>query len=245
MSLSNHPIFSQILFDREKHTYTFNGQPLKSVTKVVSELVKPFDSEYWSNRKAEERGVLPSTILVEWEEKRRASVDRGDKVHAYAEKVMKEEVSEDPLLALNERLPEMDAFDRFWDENYVGLEVKAVECVIGDSKLGIAGTFDALVYWPGARLTGTLNIFDWKTGKFDISNRFQSLLPPFTDLDDCKLNIYSLQLSLYRLILRRNTNLLLPIGDSYLIHLGADSFFEVHKAVDLTDRLEDWLLGEK
>jgi hypothetical protein len=242
MSLSNHPIFSQILFDREKHTYTFNGQPLKSVTKVVSELVKPFDSDYWSKRKADERGVSPQTILDEWERKRQASVSVGNRVHAYIEKILKGEQQPAPILSLNQRLPEMDAFDYFWDGDLKSkVSVEAIECVIGDPELGIAGTFDTLICWSSLYF----NILDWKTGKFDTDNRFQSLLPPFDDLEDCKLSVSSLQQSLYKLILRRKGDLSLPVGNSYLIHLSSTGLPHIHEAIDLTDRLEDWLLGEK
>lgn len=232
--------FSQIIFDKERHTYTLDGQELPSVTKTVNKLKPIFDRNYWGEKKAIEQGVSTETVLKEWDSKSKASQKRGTKVHEYIAGLLRGKTAEvvDPFLAMNNLLPEMAAFKRWWEQALV--KVVQVEWIIGEAHLGVAGTMDALLYSAETQLN---HVFDWKTGgKFGVANRFQKLLPPFDDLDDCELNVYSLQTSLYRLIVQRNTEL--EIGDSYILHLSESGDFYVHKAIDLRSRLADWLLGD-
>lgn len=239
---NDHPVFSQVQFNEKQHTYTFNGHKLTSVSKIVSQFRKPFDSEYWAQRKAGERGVSKETILKEWDDKREVSKQKGGKVHKYIERFLSGETTvTDPFLALNDRLPEIDAFHAAWGQiQSIITTTSALECVIGDQELGIAGTFDLLLL----SYTDTYHTCDWKTTKkFSVDNRFQRLLPPFDDLDDCDLSYYSLQSSLYRLILQRNTDL--SLGDGYMVHLASSGHYEIHKALDLTERLEQYLTGNR
>ena len=238
--------FSQIVFDQANHTYRLGDQALTSVTKTISQFKPPFDRAYWAERKATERGVPIQAILDEWDAKAKASQERGTQVHQYIAHVlatfaagnliMPGPDAGDPFLGLNVRLPEMQAFDFLWQQK-TNIRVEGVEWIIGDADLGIAGTVDALLL-----NTETLayHLWDWKTGsKFSLNNRFQPLLHPFEDLEDCDLNNYSLQLSLYRLIVERNTSL--SIGDAYLVYLPQDGYYQIYKALDLRDRLEQWL----
>lgn len=233
-------IFSDIQFDPVTHTYVLDGQVLTSVTRLVSKLKPAFDSNYWAQRKAGERGVTVDTILAEWEAKRQASIERGNKIHTYIEQILSGETVCDPFLALNERLPEMNAFDRLWDQIGNIVSVEGCEWIVGDARLGVAGTVDALLL---DQRTGLHHVWDWKTGgKFNLDNRFQRLLAPFDDKDDCELVVYSLQVSLYRVIIERNLPSMVT-GDSYIVHLSNDEY-HIHKALDLRERLVKWLGGQ-
>jgi hypothetical protein len=233
-------VFSDIQFNSQFHTYTLNGQILHSVTKRINSLKPAFDSAYWAQRKADERGVTADVILAEWEAKRQAGFDKGNRMHAYIQQVLKGETTLDPFLALSDRLPDMDAFDRAWATLQGVVTVEQCEWIVGDAGLGVAGTLDALLL---DQRSGLYHIWDWKTGsKFNLDNRFQRLLVPFDDLDDCELVVYSLQVSLYRLIIERNLPSLL-MGDCYIAQLS-DNWYQFHKALDLRDRLLQWLGGQ-
>lgn len=229
--------FAAIEFDPQWHTYKLNGQRLQSVTKTIGQLKKPFDKEYWANKKAAERGVEPQVILAEWEAKGKASIERGNRVHEHIETVLLgQPVADDPFLMMNDRLPELDAFDKFWEKARVTMAAAAVEWVVGDAALGLAGTCDTMFM---SYKTNQLHIFDWKTGsKFETVNKFGRLAAPFDDLEECQLTIYSLQVSLYRLMIERNTGL--ALGDSYIVYLSGNQY-TIHKALDLRERLEAWL----
>ncbi len=183
--------------------------------------------------------------VAEWEDKKVAGLQRGELVHAYIERVLRSQelpaAPQDPFLAGNEvLLPEMEAFDAWWANHRSHVILLATEWIIGDRELGIAGTLDSLVY---SSRTRRHHILDWKTNsRFGTSSRWQKLLEPFADLDDCELSCYSLQLSLYRLILER-TLPELTLGDSYLIHLSRDGRPTAHRALDLRHRALEWLTG--
>lgn len=229
--MTSSTIFSEIVFDEGQHVYSLNGQPLRPVTSFIGQFRKPFDIEYWSTRKAAEQGVPVETILQEWEDKRLAGLERGTAVHRHIERVLRgkgEVCGPWPYL-------EMRAFDDFWlGHRAAWLKPKKIEWVIGDAVLGLAGTVDCLML---SQIDREFHIFDWKTGsKFTTENTFSRLLPPFDHLDESDLNAYSLQVSLYRLIIERNTDL--KLGESHILHLGKDGKYHLYTALDLRSELE-------
>lgn len=230
--------FSHVFFYRQTHTYVANGRRLESATKLVNSLKEPFDRDYWAAKKAEERGVSPAVIIDEWEAKAQNSRDLGTRVHEHIEKVLKGTLQADDLfLSFNDTPPQIIGFDSFWRRAAKVAEPVRLEWVLGDPGLGVGGTCDALLL---NKESGQYHLWDWKTNaNFKANNPFQTLKDPFDDLPDCELTIYSLQLSLYRLIIERNTDL--EMGDSYILHLDDRSQYRVHVAEDYRERLEAWL----
>lgn len=231
--------FTKIIFNPQYHTYNLNGQRLTSVTKLVGQLKPPFDADAIATKQAAKTGETKQEILAAWEAKRQAGLERGNRVHEHIRSTLLGlSPQEDRFLDLNSKPVECIWFDRFWDQIKSTVEVKWIETVIGDAELGIAGTVDAVLI--DKQLTGIHLLWDWKTGdKFRLDNRFQKLNPPFSDLDDCELVNYSLQASLYRLIIERNTDM--EFSGTYILHLSANNGFQVYNAIDCRDRLQDWL----
>jgi hypothetical protein len=230
--------FSAIKFDKRSHTYHLDGRRLPSVTSLVNRLKPPFDSNYWARRKAEERGVEPAAILAEWEQKRQEGFRRGTAVHEYIAGVLEGKWTPDTPCMIT-RQPEMTAFDAALKRFRRDMDIIPVhvEWIVGDADLGFAGTLDALMY---SEISKQFHVFDWKTGdKFRSSNRFQTLLPPFTDFDECESVTYSMQVSLYRLAIERNTDL--AMGNSWLVHLDSAGGHHLYDVLDLRESAEAWL----
>lgn len=236
-----------IHFDPESHTYTCDGVELISVTRLIARLKPPFDAQAAAERVAQREGGTAQELLDEWERKRQRSLERGERVHQYIRERLAPAPAApaDPWLALNPAaaypLPEERAWEAFWELARGRVRrVVHVEHIVGDPALGVAGTLDCLL-----ETDERLHLWDWKTGsRFEESNRWgRTLLAPFDDLPDCELSLYSLQLSLYRLLLERA----LPadqLGDSYILHLAPEPVtptYRVHKALDLRQRLAAWL----
>lgn len=231
--------FNEIIFDQKYHSYTYHGHKLASVTRTVNTLKPPFDRDGLATAAARKRGVDVATILAEWDAARDRGMARGTQVHEWIARKLNgyQPSSDDVFLALNDKLPEMSAFDVLWQHLDTMTQVHAVEWVVGDAGLGIAGIIDAVLL---DTKSGEYNLWDWKTGKaFTEENQFQNLLPPFDDLDDCDLYTYSLQISTYRLIVERNTDLV--VGDCYIVHFDQFGTYQIHKALDLRERVEKWL----
>jgi ATP-dependent exoDNAse (exonuclease V) beta subunit len=230
-------VFDNIQFDGIRHRYFCNGGlELKSVTRRLSALKPRFDADFWANRKARERGVEPSVILAEWEQKRRDGLERGSRVHEAIQAVLDPESG-----AVNRAadLPEFRAFQKFWlDAGQILLGPLGVEQIVGSVGWRIAGTVD-LVYTDGQNL----GLIDWKSGlKFRTENDYGRLLPPFDDLDNSELANYSLQINLYRLLIERATGR--DVDEAYLVHLKRDGDYELYEALDLADRLHAWITEE-
>jgi hypothetical protein len=228
--------FNQITFDNKNHTYRLGSQVLLSVTSLIDRLKPIFDKEGISAKLAEREGRSQAEILKEWEKSGEESRDKGTRVHAYIEDVLDDKI--DPTLRLiNDRVPEMDAFDEAWKRMKKALNIKIIEKekIVGDSDYGVAGRTDAILEFAGKPC-----IFDWKTGKkFDESNPYERMLAPFDGEDNCHLNAYSIQVSLYRLMIERNCNY--QMGDPYLLHLRPNGTFHLYRAKDYRAKLESWL----
>jgi ATP-dependent exoDNAse (exonuclease V) beta subunit len=93
---------------------------------------------------------------------------------------------------------------------------------------------------------GKIYILDWKTNKdFTDDNHpkgtYEKLLAPFQEHFKNHLNEYSIQLSLYSLILEEWG---FQVGGAYIVHIGpGDEDAELYKVVDMRDNLKLFLNG--
>lgn len=231
--------FSDIIFDHASHTYKLNGVELISVTTLLSKLKPSFDSDFVSKQVALKNNKTQDQILEEWRVKGEIARDKGTRVHTFIEDVLQNVI--DPILYnVNDILPEMVAFRKFWEKFATQFKAKVLkqELTIGDPEFGIAGKVD-LITTIEINNKQLVTIIDWKTGKVRSNNPYEYLLPPFNNLENCELEIYSLQTSLYRLILEKH--LQLPMTDSYLVHLQPDGNYHILRAKDYRARLAEWL----
>jgi len=227
-------MFEHIKFIEKDHIYWIKDKQLVSVTQYIQKFQKPFEKDYWSKKKADERGISQKEILEEWAEKGKIAMDKGTMVHSYIEKILKGEGRFPPKTAIDET----DIFDLFWYQKKKYLKNIVIEQRIGDEELGIGGTIDSIFF---DMRTEKFHIYDWKTGKFSINNPFgQYLLAPFDNLPDSKLHYYSLQLSLYQLILKRNTDF--DLGVPHIVHLSSKGELTDYLAIDCSQLLKEGLL---
>jgi ATP-dependent exoDNAse (exonuclease V) beta subunit len=92
---------------------------------------------------------------------------------------------------------------------------------------------------------GKIYILDWKTNKnftTDESLKYkEKLLAPLSDFFKSHLSEYSIQLSLYSLILEEYG---FEIGGAYLVHIGPDDEpANLYKVIDMRDNLKMFLNG--
>lgn len=93
------------------------------------------------------------------------------------------------------------------------------EFIIGDKDYRICGTIDQLFY---NTRENELQIWDWKTNKsIEIDKKFPTdkfMLEPITDIQNTNFWHYSIQLSLYKFILEKNTGI--KVGKLWLCHFS-------------------------
>jgi hypothetical protein len=235
-------------FVEDTHTYTINGRKLTSVTTFIKNFYKPFDEKYWSIKKAKqallERGEVltqenidneQSKIKALWKEKADIACDMGTIVHLYIEEffngIKPQEVKN------YEAINRINKFHKIYNDKLkdilipVGQEVKMFS-----EDLGLAGTIDALFI-----RNGKLEIWDYKTnGKFtsDTDRCFQKLLDPFDDQWENELNKYSIQLSLYKLMLA-SVGIKVD-GDNVILYFPPEGEAKIIKCKDYTRILEKY-----
>lgn len=227
---------SNFKFDSKYHRYTYCGKQYTSVTKFISGFHKPFEQDYWSEKKAEEAGVPQEWILKEWKDKNDRANFVGHSTHEWIENYFK---------GVSQKLPsDLDIIDRINKFNIIfgkklhKLTPVTFELRIFSKKYPLAGTIDSLFLYKDK-----LFIIDWKTNsRFTHDEhdrgRFEKLLNPFEELWKNHLNEYSIQVGLYSLILEEWG---FDIKGSYLVHIGPDTDAHIYQAVNVVDDLRKYL----
>ncbi len=220
-------------FDHQYHRYTYNGEIYTSVTQLIQQFHTKFDQEYWSNKKAEDRGISQEEILKEWKEKNDYANLVGTQTHDWIENYFNGIFQKIPLnLDIVDRI---NKFNMVYAKDLYKLSPLKFEVRIFSKKYPIAGTIDSIFLYKDK-----LIIFDWKTNRVFTHDdhpdgRWENLLGPFDDIYKNHLNEYSIQVSMYSMILEEWG---FDIKASYLLHIGPSEDPKIYKALDFKERLK-------
>jgi ATP-dependent exoDNAse (exonuclease V) beta subunit len=222
-------------FNEELHEYKYKGRTLKSVTTLLDEYKTFFDEEAMSLRVAEREGREQQQVLSEWKDKNDAGILLGNSVHKFAEAIFKGQKTEEPIDEVDKNIRKF--FFKYLDE-HKRLTPIASELRVILPCYGIAGTIDLIMKSEDNKLF----LYDIKTSKEITSKSYNKKLKyPLDYIDDCNFNNYSLQLSMYKLLLKKKYNI--DITGCYLIHLTSIGYKEF-KCNDYTSECEVILLLE-
>jgi ATP-dependent exoDNAse (exonuclease V) beta subunit len=243
--------FKNIEFIPENHTYLINNKIAQSVTTTLKQYVKPFERDYWANKKADETGVSVDDILLKWEYNAKFSQIKGTLVHQflecsltnqgfeYPEELIVNEFGFDPIQTPFNSIVELAK--QFLSDIDNKMYPVASELIIGHSEYLVGGTIDQLFY---NKKSGNLEIWDWKTNKeIKTTSRYYHLAP-LDHIPDAELDHYSLQLALYKYIVESSTGL--QLGNSYIVWLNENaSKYQIYKAHDYKSEAEIILKAKK
>ena len=220
-----------VIFERLSHVYSIDGIQYKAVSNLISELFPVFDSYYWADIKANQRGVNTQQVIEEWDAKGQEAREAGVFLHQQIENHFLEQplchqyhfqyngvfVNIDKTIDIQ---TEFGFFKRFINDHPV--TPFRTEWKIFDRSTKIAGTIDLI-----CKNGDGYDIYDWKRSeKIHKPNPYQCGLGGLSHLQDTSLNHYKLQQNLYRYILENQYGLhiksmklvvLHPIFDSYEI----------------------------
>ena len=226
--------FNKLEFDEGKHLYTVNGNKINSsVSKIIKNFVKPFDTDNISKGVARKRGVSQETILKEWNTISKEACDKGTRVHLFGE-----------LYPFDRTLKPSDKYEeaivKFWGSLPKHIVPVVMELRMYHKDYLFAGTGDILLY---NKITGHYIIGDYKTNK-DLFKNFkgQKMLTLFDDLLDMPLNHYQLQLSFYQILFEQ---IGLKVESRKIIWLKPDGNFEMYDTENYTGILKDYLKHNK
>jgi ATP-dependent exoDNAse (exonuclease V) beta subunit len=223
-------------FDPSKHRYTYLNDEFISVTRFIQQFHKPFEQEFWSKRKAEEAGVPQDWILNEWKKLNDYANEVGTDTHNWIEDYFNGIWK--PLPTNLDVINRINKFNIIYANHLYKLEPLKFEVRVFSKKWKIAGMIDALFLYRGR-----IFIIDYKTNKFfstDDNIKYpEKLLHPFSEYNKTHLNEYSIQISLYALILREWG---FDVAGGYLIHIGpGEEPAKMYKCVDMINILEEYL----
>lgn len=204
--------FGDFKFYEDGHYYTYKDKPISiGATGLIGQYCNEFDAETISQQVANKRGITQQEVLDEWEYKNHFACEKGSTCHEYAQSIwtatdwemIKFDDSEEykkAVLKINIQATNfaIDYSDR--------LEHLADEFVIGSEEYDIASAIDHLFI---NKLTGGLVLVDYKTNS-DIhkSERYaKNMKVPLSHLKDFTLNHYYIQLSIYKYLVEKYTNL--------------------------------------
>ena len=250
--------FNNVVFKPANHSYFIDGKESKySSTRLLKKWTPTFDSEKVAKIIAAKQGFLVQDVLEKWDFERDFSCFKGTLLHEYIENFLERKleeidieklktfliqnnrnISEDlkrGILELNCHLQAFDEFYNWWKiEHFL---IKS-ELVIGDCRGGgIGGTIDNLSY---NFKTGKYVLFDYKSNKeVNTKNKYkEKLLTPFQHLDNCELVKYSLQLLIYRKILKDNADIDIDVEDCNIIWLSREGEYKLYKILPLENEVE-------
>lgn len=227
-------------FDEPSHTYTLKGKKLKSVSSLVERFQGEFDQEEQLPKSAAKKGVSVDELRKQWAEDNKNACDLGHDVHYYIECDMNNVPA--PDYEEEERLKRIEIYRQLKEQELKDLIPLFSELRLFDEEFGFAGTVDAL-YFDGKNI----RMYDWKTNKKMTSDdseddmgrptgRWRKMSWPFHDQWDNKVNGYSIQLSAYRYLLKRQG---IDVDIARLYHIHSNGW-DMYECKDYIPRLEQY-----
>lgn len=252
--------FQDLSFQEEGHIYTLNGKVIETTVSGVGHRFesRPFDEASQAVRYAQKHGETPEYWIEKWHANSLRATTLGTKTHEFGESLayvlngMPERIVESAKgqydAEKNTLIPghvKEGAVCRFLDE----MQKSNLHLILNEAKVYsgknpdpsknikelICGTFDMLYY--DEERDGVV-LLDYKTNSnlYSEYNRKWNvhLLKPFQDFYEEALGMYTIQLSLYALMLE---DIGLKVLNRFLIWLKDDGTYQTVAVPDVSDRL--------
>ena len=227
-----HDTFKDFKFYPQDHHYEFKGKRVGiSVTSLISQYENEFDKENIARAVANKEGKSVTDVLKEWQYKADFACRKGSTCHEFAQSRW----SKEPY--------ELDKFDK--SEEYLNAVIKiqkqavnfyedykdifehiADELIVGSEEFDIASAIDHLFV---NKLTGGLVLVDYKTNSIlkgynddGKSNRYaKPMKVPLSHIKDITLFHYYIQLSIYKYIIEKYTNL--KVDEMFIVYFSENN----------------------
>ena len=216
-------VFQDFKFFEEDHHYEYKGKRVGiSVTRLIEEYCNEFNAEEVAERVAIKQNKTIQQVLDEWQYKNKFACEKGSTCHEYAQSLWsgKEyrqlyfDDSEEYLEAVSHIQVQAISFCEDYQDR---LEHLADEFVVGSEEYNIASAIDHLFI---NKLTGGLVLVDYKTNS-DIhkSEKYaKNMKVPLQHMKDFTLNHYYIQLSIYKYLLEKYTDL--EVSEMFIVYFS-------------------------
>ena len=204
--------FGNFKFFPEDHHYEFKGKRVGiSVTTFYAQYENEFDSEGMAEKVAIRDNKSIQEVLDEWKYKNQFACIKGSNGHNFAQSLWNGELYQEQPFDASEGFKMANKIiyeqaKKFYKDYCGRLEHLADEFVVGSEDYDIASAIDHIFI---NKLTGGLVLVDYKTN-IDLykSDKYaKNMKVPLTHLKDTILNHYAIQLSIYKYLVEKYTNL--------------------------------------
>ena len=237
--------FGDFKFFEEDHHYEYKGERVGiSVTRLIEEYTNEFDSQAVAEKVAIRDNKSVQEVLDEWKQKNKYACDKGHLGHLYAQSLWNGENVLDEIEKFTNGLETpldkiLDQADNFYNDYKDRLEHLADEYVIGSEEYDIASAIDHLFI---NKLTSGLLLVDYKTNSDIHKNEkyAKNMKVPLSHLKDTTINHYFIQLSIYKYLVEKYTNL--KIEEMFIVYFSENiENYEIIEIPYLKDEVEEIL----
>ena len=234
------PQDERISFQEDGHIYLLDGKrQLTPVSSVYGKFFKPFDTDYWAERKAQGTPMTAAQLKEQWECNGQMASFAGTHLHKQIEEYLNgddymapmcrftydgEFIHENKIIAIDK---EIEFFHKF--VNNVDFTPFRTEWRVFDEELGMAGTIDLIC----SREDGTFEFYDWKRSRSLIdeygnvckANKFDDRgINGLEHIQDCAYWHYALQQNLYKHIVEKCYGLTVSAMHLVVLHPAYHSY---------------------
>lgn len=243
--------FGKFTFFSEDHHYEVNNQRVgKSVTALIEDYANEFDRDTIARQCAIRDGKEVYEVIQEWEYKNKFACVKGTNGHNYAQSLWNDEIycplpfdGSEGFKTANKKI--YDQAENFKLDYQDKLEHLADEFVVGSEEYDIASAIDHLFI---NKLTGGLVLVDYKTnsilGGYNDDGKQEKyakkMKVPLTHLKDITINHYYIQLSIYKFLIEKYTNL--KVDEMFIVYMSENlDNYEIIEIPYLKNEVEEIL----
>ena len=217
--------FGDFKFFENGHYYEYKGKRVGiSVTRFIEQYCNEFDAQSVAEKVAIKQNKTVQEVLYEWYYKNKFACEKGSTCHEYAQALWSNKMNEYKMLTFDMSDEYYQSVfkihrqsDNFYRDYKDRLEHLADEFVVGSPDYDICSAIDHLFI---NKLTGGLVLVDYKTNS-DIHKTekyAKDMKVPLQHLKDFTLNHYYIQLSIYKYLVEKYTNL--KIEEMFIVYFS-------------------------
>lgn len=226
--------FKGIDFHEEEHFYTINNYRFGiSATSLIETYAQEFDSDGISQMVANKRGISQKEVLDEWKKENEFSCIKGSCIHLKAQSLWMGTNYEidyntiDDTIDKDRLKKEYDIMSKqatdFYNDYKDMYDMIQDEFIVWSKEFDIAGSIDGIMY---NKNTQQCCILDFKSNKdLQFKSKYRKKMKvPLHELDDVNGQHYYVQLSIYKYLIEKYTNI--KVDELFIVYfnINADSY---------------------
>ncbi|WP_298061695.1 AAA family ATPase [uncultured Rikenella sp.] len=217
--------FNGVSFNEKNHTYKLKDYQFGiSVTQLIESYANEFNVEEVASRIAIRDNTTTFEILKKWKIENQEACLKGSKIHVEAQNIWKginiplniKKCHTGLKNAINSGVKQAKQFYQDYKNVY---DMLYDEFIVWSKEYDIAGSIDGIMY---NKLTQQCCILDFKTNKkLEFISKYKKKMKiPLQKLDDCNGQHYFIQLSIYKFLIEKYTNI--KVDELFIVYFDTN-----------------------